>query len=170
MKRPIDIFLKLCLIFFFIPVIAYANPSDENITIMKIGLSDNSILEIPVDESMVITMPDIENSGTPIVITTADKKYDILLDNTDRISYEVRPTSAISDITTDSPDKWRLDGDNLILDVASDKCIFAIYSINGITMISRIFKTGTHTVSISELNTGIYILQLNGSSTKFIKR
>lgn len=92
------------------------------------------------------------------------------LDNLARFTYEKNTETAIRSITTDKG-KFVMNGGVLTFSSLKANSTISIYSLNGALVFKKtIPQAGEYTLNIANLNVGVYMVNVNGSTYKIVKK
>ena len=113
------------------------------------------------------TMPEVTFSDQYVFVTSPTLNMQFHKDNVLSFTY----SNVASGINEAKETSFTRQGDNLIFHGSRIVPEVAIYSLNGIRIPLKAIKAGSDiSISISSLPTGIYILSINGKTSKFIKK
>lgn len=114
--------------------------------------------------------PKVTFTETDLVITANGVEVNYSLENMARLTYESNDASAIINLQTDeSP--FKLTGESLLFPDLKANSAVAVYSLNGTLVFKKtIRQNGEYAFSLSNLNAGIYMVNVNGLSYKIVKR
>jgi len=114
--------------------------------------------------------PKVTFTETDLVITAKGVEVNYLLENMDRFTYESNDESAIINLQTDeSPFKHT--GDSLLFPALKANSTVAVYSLNGALVFKiTIRQNGEYAFPLSNLNAGVYMVNVNGLTYKIMKR
>lgn len=93
------------------------------------------------------------------------------LENLARFTYEKNnvPT-AIGNLVTEET-KFKLDGESLLFSFSKANNMISIYSANGTLVSNKMIKqAGEYALPIANLGTGIYLVKVNGSTYKIVRK
>ena len=139
--------------------------ADEPITNLVIWSKDGAKVAFALAEKPKITFTE-----TDLVITTNIIEVNYLLDNLACLTYETSSESGITDLIIDKT-VFKLKGDTLLFPCLKANNIISLYSVNGFLVFKRLVRSdGEYAFPLSKLNTGIYIVNVNGTSYKIMKR
>ncbi len=112
---------------------------------------------------VIFTATDLQITGEDIDVTYA-------LDNMARFTYEKVDVSAIKDIKTEKV-AFRFTDESLLFPALKANSTVAVYSLNGTLVFKKTVQIdGEYSFPVSNLNTGVYLVFVNGLTYKIIKR
>ena len=157
MKR---IFLLLAFI-----LVSYKMMAQEFKTQLIVWAKDGTKVAFLLSEKPKITFTE-----TDLVITTKDIEVNYALDNMVRFTYESNDYTAIRDLESDEV-SFRLDKESLLFSALKANSTLTIYALNGNLVMKRtIRQDGEYAFPISDLNAGVYMVNVNGLTYKIVKR
>lgn len=114
--------------------------------------------------------PKVTFTETDLVITAKGIDVNYLLENMARFTYEYEEASSITNLRTDeSP--FKLDGESLLFPSLKANSIVAVYSLNGSLVFQKtVRQSGEYAFPLSNLNAGVYLVNVNGLTYKIVKR
>lgn len=122
---------------------------------------------------LVSTRPEITfNDGMMIITTDVGMVIDYNLPHIQKLTYRKGndSMSSVNDIFTGEP-MLKLEGESLVFNVLNANSSVSIYNINGVQVLNRkLSEVGYYSLSLSSLSTGVYIVNVNGSNYKIIKK
>ena len=114
--------------------------------------------------------PKVTFTETDLVITANGIEVNYTLENMARFTYESNSESAIRNLQTDEQ-VFKLDGESLLFPNLKANSTVSVYSLNGSLVFKKtIRQNGEYTFSLSNLNTGVYMVNVNGLTYKVVKR
>lgn len=154
------IFLLLAFIF-----VSYNIMAQENNTQLVVWAKDGTKVAYMLSEKPKITFTE-----TDMVITANDIEVNYALENMVRFTYELNDNTAIRNIESDEV-SIKLDGESLLFSDLKANSSIAIYALNGTLVLKKtIRQDGEYAFSISNLNTGVYMVNVNSLTYKIVKR
>lgn len=115
--------------------------------------------------------PKVTFTETDLVITTKDVEVNYSLENMARFTYEKdNSTTAITNIQTDeSP--FKLNEGTLLFPSLNANSTVSVYSLNGTLVFKKtVHQNGEYGFNLSNLNAGVYMVNVNGLTYKIVKR
>lgn len=114
--------------------------------------------------------PKVTFTETNLIITGEDIDANYPLDKMARFTYEMVDMTAIKDINTEK-DAFRFTGESLLFPALKENSTVAVYSLNGALVFKKtVLEAGEYSFPISNLNTGVYLVSVNGLTYKIVKR
>lgn len=115
-------------------------------------------------------IPKVTFTQSDVVITTKNLDVKHPLHDMDFICYEANDVTGINDIMIENK-PFRFVSDSLIIPKLKSNSTVSIYNMGGSIVLQKtIQKEGDYAISLSNLETGIYIVTVNGLSQKIEKR
>lgn len=113
--------------------------------------------------------PKVTFTETDLVITSNGIEVHYSLENMLRFTYE-NSAAKITDLKTDET-AFKLDGESLLFPSLEANSTVSIYAANGILVFKQtVRQTGEYSFPLSSLNTGLYMVNVNGLTYKILKR
>ncbi len=113
--------------------------------------------------------PKVTFTETDLVITSNGIEVNYSLENMLRFTYE-NSTTGITNLKTDET-SFKLDGESLLFPSLETNSTVSIYAANGTLVFKQtIRQSGVYSFPLSNLNTGVYIVNVNGLTYKIMKR
>ena len=114
--------------------------------------------------------PKVTFTETDLVITAKGVEVNYSLENMARFTYESNDESAIINLQTDeSPFKFT--GESLLFPALKANSTVSVYSLNGTLVFKKtIRQNGEYAFPLSNLNAGVYMVNVNGLTYKIMKR
>ena len=114
--------------------------------------------------------PKVTFTETDLVITAKGVEVNYSLENMARFTYESNDESAIINLQTDkSP--FKLTGESLLFPALKANSTVSVYSLNGTLVFKKtVRQTGEYAFPLSNLNAGVYMVNVNGLTYKIVKR
>lgn len=114
--------------------------------------------------------PKVTFTGTDLVIKTKDVEVNYSLENMARFTYEEdNSTTVITNILTDEF-PFKLNDGTLLFPSLKANSTVSIYSLNGILVFKKtVHQNGEYAFPLSNLNAGVYIVNVNGINYKIMK-
>lgn len=138
--------------------------ANEPITKLVIWAKDGTKVAYALAEKPKITFTKSE-----LVINTNNVDINYDLDKMSRFTYESGSSAGITDLKSD--DIFRFQGEALVFPALSANSTISIYSLNGSLIFKKTVQTaGEYAFPLSELSTGVYLVNVNGITCKILKR
>lgn len=114
--------------------------------------------------------PKVTFTETDLVITAKGVEVNYSLENMARFTYESNDESAIINLQTDeSP--FKLTGESLLFSALKANSTVSVYFLNGTLVFKKtVRQNGEYTFPLSNLNAGVYMVNVNGLTYKIMKR
>ena len=114
--------------------------------------------------------PKVTFTETDLVITASGVEVNYSLENMVRFTYEDNTSTAIANLQTDES-TFKLDGESLLFPALKANSTVSVYSLNGMLVFKKtIHQNGEYAFPLSNLNTGVYMVNVNGLTYKIVKR
>lgn len=139
--------------------------AENNLTHLIVWAKDGTKVAYALKEKPKVTFTEAD-----LVITTNGVEVNYSLASMARFTYENNPSSSITNLETDKP-YFKLEGDMLLFYDLKANSTVSVYSLNGTLMFSKtVQQNGEYAFSLSNLNTGIYLVTVNGLTYKILKK
>lgn len=143
----------------------YSAMADEPKTKLIVWAKDGTKVAYLLAENPKVTFTE-----TDLVIMTNEVEVNYALENMTRFTYESNTNTAIANLQTNGP-SFKFDGATLLFPMLKANNTVAVYSLNGALAFKKtIQKDGEYAFSISNLNAGVYIVNVNGLTYKVVKK
>ena len=114
--------------------------------------------------------PKVTFTGTDLVITSNGIEVNYALENMVRFTYEDFSQTGITNLKNGEI-SCKLNGEALLFPSLKANSTVSLYSANGTLVFKQIVrKDGEYSFPISNLNTGVYMVNVNGLTYKIVKR
>lgn len=124
------------------------------------------IAEFALDEKPKVTF----NNNSYVVSSIGADIISYDLERLARFTYEKADATVMKDMVNENT-SFRIDGETLLFPSLKSNSIVSFYSVNGTLVFNkRIAQHGRYAFPISNLSPGIYIIQVNGSTYKIVKK
>ena len=123
-----------------------------------VTLTDGTIRTISLSEKPIVTI-----ANGKLVIKTEMTTTEFDRANVSRFNF-ISDVDGIEEIESDVQDVYN-DGDNLCFSNLPENSLIEIYATDG-TLLKRETASGAYKISLSEISAGVYIVSVNGVSTK----
>lgn len=113
--------------------------------------------------------PKITFTDTELVITTKSVEIAYALSDMNLLTYENGETTGITNLHDNA--SFKLDGNAIVFSKLKAKDIVSLYSINGALVFKKtVTVDGEYAVSLNDIETGVYVVSVNGLTYKFMKK
>ena len=114
--------------------------------------------------------PKVTFTVTDLVITANGVEVNYTLENMARFTYEDNSLTAITNLQTDES-TFKLDGEFLLFPALKANSTVFVYSLNGTLVFKKtVRQNGEYAFPLSSLNSGIYMVNMNGLTYKIVKK
>lgn len=114
--------------------------------------------------------PKVTFTETDLVITSNGIEVNYSLENMLRFTYEDFSQTDIINIKNEET-SFRLNGEMLLFPSLKSNNTVSVYSANGTLVFKKtVRQNGEYSFPISNLNTGVYMVNVNGLTYKIVKR
>ena len=138
--------------------------ANEPITQLVIWAKDGTKVAYALAEKPKLTFTESE-----LVVKTDSIEVIYDLEKMSRFTYENGSVTGITDLRTDTP--FSLINEALVFPALPANSSVSVYSFNGSLVFKKTIKTsGEYAFPLSGLNTGIYLVNVNGVTYKIIKK
>lgn len=118
----------------------------------------------------LVDKPKVTFTVTDLVITSKGIEVNYALENMARFTYEKTSVTGITDLKTNET-LFKLDGETLLFPSLKANSTVSIYSAKGTLVFSQtVHQDGEYSFPISNLKTGVYIVNVNGLTYKIMKK
>lgn len=150
--------IKFFLFLLFLPF-AFTALAQEYATINVI-MKDGSITNVQLKEQPKVTF-----IGDKLVITTSSKS--LQFDRNDVQHFTYAKANSVNGVNVDKSKSFSQQGETLIFNSLKSDSHVQIYCIDG-RLVKSVTASGCFELNLDSLNAGIYIVKVNGTSTKII--
>ena len=118
----------------------------------------------------------IELSNVSYLLAASTESFDIVckdgttINGVLAISVEERESTGLKPLNTGEAMFSQLVGDQIYISHAKVGTTAEVLSISGIVYVSQALTDGQNIINVSQLRSGTYILKIDGTSIKFIKK
>lgn len=139
--------------------------ADEPKTHLVVWAKDGAKVAYVLNENPKVTFTE-----EYLVITANGVEVNYRLENMARFTYESNNASAITNLRTgECP--FQMNNESLLFPALKANSTIAIYSLNGTLVFQKtIQKDGEYAFPLSNLDMGIYMVNVNGLTYKIVKR
>lgn len=157
--------MKQKLLFVLLSCFCLSAMADEPKTQLVVWAKDGTQVAYALAEKPKVTFTE-----TDLVITANGVEVNYKLENMARFTYEDNTSTAITNLQTDES-TFKLDGESLLFPALKANSTVSVYSLNG-TLVFRktVRQNGEYAFPLSNLNAGIYMINVNGLTYKILKR
>lgn len=114
--------------------------------------------------------PKVTFTETDLVITANGVEVNYTLENMARFTYEDNILTAITNLQTDES-TFKLDGESLLFPTLKANSTVSVYSLNGTLVFKKtVRQNGEYAFPLSNLESGVYMVNVNGLTYKIVKR
>lgn len=114
--------------------------------------------------------PKVTFTETDLVITANGVEVNYTLENMARFTYEDNTSTAITNLQTDES-SFKLNGESLLFPALKANSTVSVYSLNGTLVFKKtVSQNGEYAFPLSNLNAGVYMVNVNGLTYKIVKR
>ena len=146
--------ILILLYLFLVSIALYA----QEYSYVVVTLTDGTSTTISLSEKPIVT---IANGKLVIKTDMAATEFDRA--NVSRFNF-IFDVSGIDGIESEANDVYH-DGDHLCFSNLPENSLIEIYATDG-TLLKRETASGAYKISLSEISAGVYIVSVNGVSTK----
>lgn len=148
-----------------LPLFSMVAVADETINSLVVWAKDGTKVAYTLADKPKVTFTETE-----MVITSNGIEVNYALENLARFTYENSAITGITDLKNGET-YFKLDGELLLFPYLKANSTIAIYSTNGTLVFKQtVRKDGEYFFPISKLNTGVYMVNVNGLTYKIVKR
>lgn len=117
----------------------------------------------------LVEKPKITFTETDVVITANSVNVSYPLENMSRFTYE-NNTATVINLQTDES-SFKLDGESLLFPTLKTNSTVSVYSPNGTLVFKKtVRQNGEYAFPLSNLNAGVYMVNVNGLTYKIVKK
>lgn len=157
MKSKLLLVLSLC---FYLSGIA-----DEPKTQLIVWAKDGTQVAYALAENPKVTFTE-----TDLVITANGVEVNYSLQNMVRFTYSNNTSTAITNLETDES-TLKLNGESLLFPALKANSTVSVFSLNGTLVFKKtVHQSGEYSFPLSNMNAGIYIINVNDLTYKIIKK
>jgi hypothetical protein len=139
--------------------------AESNPTNLVVWANDGARVAYALTEEPKVTFTE-----TDLIITTTNVEVNYTLDNMARFTYESDENVNLIDIKTEEM-VFKLRGESLLFPALKANSTVSVYSLNGTLVLKKnIQVTGEYFFPLATLNTGVYVVTVNGISYKVVKK
>ena len=114
--------------------------------------------------------PKVTFTETDLVITANGVEVNYTLENMARFTYEDNSATGITNLQTDES-SFKLNGESLLFPALKANSTVSLYTLNGTLVFKKtVRQNGEYAFPLSNLNAGVYMVNVNGLTYKIVKR
>ena len=114
--------------------------------------------------------PKVTFTETDLVITANGIEVNYTLENMARFTYKDNEAVGITNLQTDESN-FKLNGESLLFPALKANSTVSVYSLNGTLVFKKtVRQNGEYAFPLSNLNAGVYMVNVNGLTYKIVKR
>lgn len=132
---------------------------------LVIYLNDGSSAVFPLAE-----LPEITFAGEDFKVTSPTATIELPRADVKTFKFEERDATAIDEVADDEAASIATDGNSVTITGIADDCLVRIFNINGQVMLTATASNGCCSLSLEELANGLYIINYNNTTIKFLKK
>lgn len=156
--------MKRTILLALLPLTSMMAMANEPITQLVIWAKDGTKVAYALAEKPKLTFTESE-----LVVKTDNIEVTYALEKMSRFTYESGSITGITDLRTDTP--FSLINEALVFPALPANSMVSVYSLNGSPVFKKTVRTaGEYAFPLSGLNTGIYLINVNGVTYKIIKK
>lgn len=156
--------MKRTILFLLLPLLSMMVMANEPITQLVIWAKDGTKVAYALAEKPKLTFTESE-----LVVKTDNIEVTYDLEQMLRFTYESGSVTGMTDLRTEST--FSIQNEALVFPALSANSTVSVYSLNGSLVFKKTIRTtGEYAFSLSELNTGVYLVDVNGVTYKIMKR
>lgn len=148
-----------------LPLYGMVAVADETINSLVVWAKDGTKVAYALADKPKVTFTETE-----MVITSNGIEVNYALENMVRFTYENSSITGITDLKNGET-FFKLNGEALLFPSLKANSTMSVYSANGTLIFKQtVRKDGEYSFPISNLNTGVYMVNVNGITYKILKR
>lgn len=156
--------MKRTILLALLPLISIIAMANEPITKLVIWAKDGTKVAYALAEKPKLTFTESE-----LVVKTDSIEVTYALEQMLRFTYESGSVTGIIDLKTDN--LFSLINEALVFPALSANSTVSVYSLNGSLVFKKTIRTtGEYAFPLSGLNTGVYLVNVNGVTYKIMKK
>lgn len=139
--------------------------ADEPKTHLIVWAKDGTLVEYALAEKPKVTFTE-----TDLVIIANGLEVNYPLKNMECFTYESYTSTDITDLQTDES-LFKLNDEMLLFPNLKANSTVSVYSLNGTLVFKKtVQKSGEYAFPLSNLNVGVYMVNVNGLTYKIVKK
>ena len=157
--------MKKLFLLMLLPLYGMVAVADETINSLVVWAKDGTKVAYALADKPKVTFTETE-----MVITSNGIEVNYALENMVRFTYENSSITGITDLKNVET-FFKLNGEALLFPSLKANSTMSVYSANGTLIFKQtVRKDGEYSFPISNLNTGVYMVNVNGITYKILKR
>lgn len=157
--------MKKLFLLMLLPLYGMVAVADETINSLVVWAKDGTKVAYALADKPKVTFTETE-----MVITSNGIEVNYALENMVRFTYENSSITGITDLKNGET-FFKLNGEALLFPSLKANSTMSVYSANGTLIFKQtVRKDGEYSFPISNLNTGVYMVNVNGITYKILKR
>ena len=157
--------MKRLFLLLLMPLFSMMAVADEAINSLVVWAKDGTKVAYALADKPKVTF-----TGTDLVITSNGIEVNYALENMSRFTYENSTSTGVTNLKNGET-SLKLDKESLQFPSLKANSTLTVYSANGTLVFKQIVrKDGEYSFPISNLNTGVYMVNVNGLTYKIVKR
>ena len=157
--------MKKIFLLLLLPLFSMMAVADEAINSLVVWAKDGTKVAYALADKPKVTF-----TGTDLVITSNGIEVNYALENMVRFTYEDFSQTGITNLKNGEI-SFKLNGEALLFTSLKANSTVSLYSANGTLVFKQIVrKDGEYSFPISNLKTGVYIVNVNGLTYKIMKK
>lgn len=141
-----------------------AAQANEPITQLVIWAKDGTKVAYALNDKPKVTFTE-----TDLIITSNAIEVNYALESMARFTYEKSSDTGITNLLNN--ETFKLDGESLLFPSLKANSTVSVYSANGTLVLKQtVRQSGEYAFPLSNLNAGIYLINVNGLTYKIMKR
>lgn len=153
------------LLLLLLPLFSIVAVAEETVEKLVVWAKDGTKVAFALAEKPTITF---EESDMIITSNGVEVKY--ALENMARFTYEKSSTTGITNLNN-GESSFKLDGESILFPSLKANSTVSVYTVNGTLVLQEtVHSDGEYSFPILSLNTGVYIVNVNGLTYKIVKR
>ena len=156
--------MKRTILFLLLPLLSMMVMANEPITQLVIWAKDGTKVAYALAEKPKLTFTESE-----LVVKTDNIEVTYDLEQMLRFTYESGSVTGMTDLRTEST--FSIQNEALVFPALSANSTVSVYSLNGSLVFKKTIRTaGEYAFPLSGLNTGVYLVNVNGITYKILKK
>lgn len=146
---------------------AYAKGTDgKNVNSLVVWAKDGTNVAYALEK-----LPQLEFGETSLSLTCGSEQVTYMFENTDRITYASVDFTGIANVEGADKRLFVVGEQGIEFPIALEDRKVSLYDAGGKLCLSLLVRKGdTYALPLSSLSTGIYIIKVNDSTCKIVKR
>lgn len=157
--------MKSKLLLFLLLGFSIFTKAENNPTNLVVWAKDGTKVAYALAEKPKVTFTE-----TDLVITANGVEVNYTLENMARFTYEDNASTVITNLQTDES-SFKINGEYLLFPALKANSTVSVYSLNGTLVFKKtVRQNGEYAFPLSNLNAGVYMVNVNGLTYKIVKR